>query len=205
MTKLRRIMDDKQPTIERWKPVNGYEGIYEVSDHGRVRSIDRTVTYSNGQVHRYKGKILRTPLMQQTGYPFVSLHIQGERQVRTVHSLVAETFIGTRPEGMEVCHNDGDRTNNHLDNLRYGTSSDNNLDQLRHGTHTNAAKTHCPLGHELFAENIPPSIAKRGRRQCLACVRARAQVNYHPELKPQLKALADSYYQEILEERKIAA
>ena len=198
-------MDTHQHTDERWKPVNGYEGIYEVSNHGRVRSVDRTVTYSNGQVHRYKGKILRTPLLQQTGYPFVKLSNQGKNQVRTVHSLVAETFIGTRPDGMEVCHNDGDRANNHLDNLRYDTPSENELDKLRHGTHTNAAKTHCPLGHELFAENIPPSIAKLGRRQCLACVRARAQVNYHPELKPQLQALADSYYQTILEERKIAS
>ena len=43
-------MDDKQPTIERWKPVKGYEGIYEVSSHGRVRSLDRTVNYSNGQI-----------------------------------------------------------------------------------------------------------------------------------------------------------
>ena len=198
-------MQESLERAERWKPVTGYEGIYEVSSHGRVRSVDRTVTRSDGRVHRHKGKLLRTPLSAGGGYPFVKLSNHGKTQVRTVYSLVAETFIGTRPEGMEVCHNDGDRTNNHLDNLRYGTSSDNNLDQLRHGTHTNAAKTHCPLGHELFAENIPPSIAKRGRRQCLACVRARAQVNYHPELKPQLKALADSYYQEILEERKIAA
>ena len=135
----------------------------------------------------------------------MSLYTQGKNKIRYVHSLVAESFIGPRPEGMEVCHNDGDPTNNHLDNLRYGTSSGNELDKVRHGTHYNAAKTHCPLGHELFTENIPTSIAKLGRRQCLACVRARAQVNYHPELKPQLKALADSYYQEILEERKSAA
>ena len=205
MTKLRRIMDDKQPTIERWKPVNGHEGIYEVSSHGRIRSLDRTVKYSNGQVHHLKGKVLRTPIMQKTGYPFVKLSNHGKNQVRTVHSLVAETFIGPRPEGTEVCHNDGDRTNSHLDNLRYGTRSENELDKLRHGTHKNAAKTHCPLGHELFAENIPPSIAKLGRRQCLACVRARARVSYHPELKPQFKALADSYFNAILEERKIAA
>ena len=197
-------MDTHQHTGERWKPVKGHEGIYEASSHGRIRSVDRTVTYSDGRVCRRKGKVLSVRL-DKYGYQIVGLCNQGKCQTRTVHSLVAEAFIGPRPEGMEVCHNDGDRTNNHLDNLRYGTSSDNNLDQLRHGTHNNAVKTHCPRGHELFAENIPPSIAKRGRRQCLACVRARAQVNYHPELKPQLKALADSYYQEILEERKIAA
>ena len=140
-------MDDKQHTDERWKPITGYEGIYEASSHGRIRSVDRTINYSNGQVHRYKGKILSTPLLQQTGYPFVKLSNHGKNQVRTVHSLVAETFLGPRPEGTEVCHNDGDRTNSHLDNLRYGTPSENELDKLRHGTHINAAKTHCPLGH----------------------------------------------------------
>ena len=198
-------MDDKQPTIERWKPVNGHEGIYEVSSHGRIRSLDRTVKYSNGQVHHLKGKVLRTPIMQKTGYPFVKLSNHGKNQVRTVHSLVAETFIGPRPEGTEVCHNDGDRTNSHLDNLRYGTRSENELDKLRHGTHKNAAKTHCPLGHELFAENIPPSSAKRGYRNCLACDRASAYVYRHPELKPQLETLADSYFNAILNERKAIA
>ena len=197
-------MQDPLERAERWKPVTGHEGIYEVSNHGRVRSVDRTVTRSDGQVHRRKGKLLRTPLNQR-GYQVVNLCIQGKCQMRTVHSLVAETFIGTRPEGMEVCHNDGSKTNNHVDNLRYGTSSENKLDNVRHGTHTNAAKTHCPLGHELFAENIPPSIAKRGKRQCRACARARAYLQRHPELKPKLQAIADSYYNTILEERKIAA
>ena len=189
--------------VERWKPVNGYEGIYEVSSHGRVRSLDRTVTRSGGQVRR-KGKVLRATL-NPGGYPVVSLYRQGRPKNRYVHALVAEAFFGTRPKGMEVCHNDGDPTNNHLDNLRYGTSSDNELDKVRHGTHYNAAKTHCPRGHELFAENIPPRIAKLGRRQCLACVRARARVQRRPELKPQLEAIADIYFNAILNSRKNAA
>ena len=193
------------PAVEQWKPVNGYEGIYEVSSHGRVRSVDRTVTRSDGKVHRYKGKVLSAGLSKRGGYPLVSLYAQGKNQSHYVHSLVAETFIGSRPEGTHVCHYDGDPTNNHVDNLRYGTPSDNELDKVRHGTHYNAAKTHCPLGHELFAENIPPRIAKLGRRQCLACVRARGRVQRRPELKPQLEAIADSYFNAILEERKIAA
>ena len=192
------------PAVEQWKPVHGYEGIYEVSSHGRVRSLDRTVTYSDGRVCRRKGKILRTTL-DKYGYKVVGLCNQGRQKTRTVHSLVAEAFIGTRPEGMEVCHNDGSKTNNHVDNLRYGTSRENALDRLRHGTNANAAKTHCPRGHELFAENIPPRIAKLGRRQCLACVRARARVQRRPELKSQLEALADSYFNAILNSRKNAA
>ena len=190
-------MQDPLERAERWKPVTGYEGIYEVSNHGRVRSVDRTITCSDGRVRRHKGKNLSTPLSRD-GYPVVNLYTQGRLKTRYVHSLVAESFIGARPEGMEVCHSDGDSTNNHLDNLRYDTSSENALDKVRHGTHNNAVKTHCPQGHELFAENIPPSMAKRGQRACLACARTRGYVHYRPELKPQFKALADSYYQSIL-------
>ena len=199
------MSQDTSTQFEEWRDIPGYEGMYQVSNLGQVRSIGRTVTRSDGQVHRYKGKILSTPLLQQTGYPFVKLSNHGKNQVRTVHSLVAEAFFGPRPEGTEVCHGDGNPTNNHVDNLRYGTRSENELDKLRHGTHINAAKTHCPRGHELFAENIPPSLAKRGYRECLACKRARDFVRHHPELKPQLQAITDSYYQTILEKRKIAA
>ena len=205
MTKLRRIMDDKQPTIERWKPVNGYVGIYEVSSHGRVRSLDRVVTYSDGRVRRYKGKVLRTTPKQRGGYPVVCLYSQDKGQTRHIHALVAEAFIGPRPEGMEVCHGDGDPANNRLDNLRYGTSRENKLDTVRHGTDRDAAKTHCPRGHRLSAENLRPSSAKRGKRQCLACARTHAYVQYRPELKPQFKAIADSYFNAILDKRKIAA
>lgn len=196
-------MDDKQPTIERWRDIPGHPG-YQVSDHGRVRSLDRTVTHSNGQVHRIKGKVRRTPL-NQDGYPSVDLRNQGKRRVRTVHSLVAEAFLGPRPDGADVCHGDGNPTNNRLGNLRYGTRSDNMLDQVQHGTHNNAVKTHCPLGHELSAENTPPSVAKRGKRKCLACNRAHSRVRRHPELKPQFKAIADSYFNAILNERKAIA
>ena len=194
-------MQDPLERAERWKPVNGYEGIYEVSNHGRVRSVDRTVTHSDGRVRRLNGKVRSAPLNQR-GYQVVNLCIHGKCQMRTVHSLVAETFIGTRPEGMEVCHNDGSKTNNHVDNLRYGTRSDNMLDRVRHGTDYNTAKTHCPRGHELFTENMPPSVSKLGKRKCLACARAHSRVYHHPELKPQLEALADSYYQTILDKRK---
>ena len=55
--------------LEQWKPVHGYEGIYEVSSHGRVRSVDRTVTRSDGKVHRYKGKALSAGTQQKGRIP----------------------------------------------------------------------------------------------------------------------------------------
>ena len=190
-------MQDPLERAERWKPVTGYEGIYEVSNHGRVRSVDRTITCSDGRVRRLKSKVRSAPL-NADGYPCVGLYAQGEKKMRYVHSLVAESFIGARPEGMEVCHSDGNKTNNHVANLRFGTQSENTLDRVAHGTHHEAVKTHCPRDHELFAENLKPSNAKQGSRACLACARARSRVYYHPELKPQFKAIADSYYQSIL-------
>ena len=197
-------MDDKQPTIEQWRDIPGRPG-YQVSDHGRVRGLDRTTTTTNGQVRHYKGKVLRTTPNRQDGYQTVHLYTHGKQQTRYVHSLVAEAFIGARPEGMEICHGDGDRTNNSLENLRYGTRSDNMLDRVRHGTDPQASRTHCSLGHELFAENLRASVAKLGHRKCLACNRARAYLQRHPELKTRLQAVADSYFNAILEERKAVA
>lgn len=55
-------------------------------------------------------------------------------KARTIHQLVAEAFIGPRPEGLETCHNDGDPTNNHVGNLRYATHAENAADMVKHGT-----------------------------------------------------------------------
>src|SRR5690606_38480338 len=87
------------------------------------------------------------------------------------HVLVAEAFIGPRPEGAECLHGDGDHTNNMVSNLRWGTKSENQLDSVRHGTHHQANKTHCPRGHELVEGNL--ARRKLPYRQCLTCERAR--------------------------------
>ena len=187
---------------EQWRPIPGYEGSYEVSDHGNVRSVDRYVNYKTGQRILHRGKILKLQHFQTTGYPYVNLWKNNTCAPRTIHSLVMETFVGPREKGTEVCHNNGVRTDNRLTNLRYGTSTENNLDIIRHGNHANTNKTHCNRGHALQEPNLVPSVKKVGRRQCLACVRARARVNYHKELKGQLQQIADEYYAALMEELK---
>lgn len=67
------------------------------------------------------------------GYLQVALQSVGVRVERKVHQLVLETFVGPRPEGMEVCHNDGNKKNNSLSNLRWGTKSENTKDRRNHG------------------------------------------------------------------------
>jgi hypothetical protein len=121
--------------VELWRWVPGYEGIYEVSNMGRVRSVDRLLYHYNWRAkekraHKAKGRMLR-PGKASHGYFTVAL---GRGNSRTIHSLVAEAFIGPKPEGCEVLHADGSRDNNHISNLRYGTRSENNLDAVKHGT-----------------------------------------------------------------------
>ena len=125
---------------EVWLPVVGYEGLYEVSDHGRVRSVDRVVTHSRNrfnstgyQWHR-KGQVLKPHPAGAYGYPSVCLHRGKVQKTRHIHQLVAEAFLGSRPEGMCVTHGSKGRTCNELSNLSYGTLSQNAQDRVRDGT-----------------------------------------------------------------------
>lgn len=111
---------------ERWLPVAGYEGIYEVSDQGRVRSLDRTVPHGHTGTRRAAGRELRL-LIDSGGYPFVHLGRRPQRRVR-VHVLVLETFVGPRPAGLCGLHRDDVKTNGRLSNLRWGTQSENIAD-----------------------------------------------------------------------------
>jgi NUMOD4 motif-containing protein/HNH endonuclease len=122
-------------TTERWLPVVGYEGRYEVSDLGRVRSLDRLTVASNGRRARVLGRILR-PAPDRKGY--LQLQIlpasAGRRSgTRKVHHLVLEAFVGPSL-GRETRHLDGARGNNSLENLSWGTAEENTADKIRHGT-----------------------------------------------------------------------
>lgn len=119
---------------EIWKPVVGYEGSYEVSNMGRVKSLSRDVR--SGQGGRGWTRTvtrLRRPVKAQ-GYQAVGLHKDGCQRVSLVHRLVLEAFVGPCPDGMECCHADGCRDNPRLDNLRWDTHHGNVQDAVRHGT-----------------------------------------------------------------------
>lgn len=119
------------PVCERWLPVPGWEGLYEVSDAGRVRSLSRAFVRRNGVRAEHLGRIL-TPTVDV--YPFVSLHSpDGARLKRRVHSLVMEAFVGPRPNGAHVRHLNGEPADNRLVNLTYGTPKENHDDMVRHG------------------------------------------------------------------------
>ncbi len=102
---------------EQWRPVIGYEGLYEVSDLGRVKNI------AAGQ-GRQPGKVLKASPHKQ-GYRLVGLNQSGKRQTFKVHVLVARAFLGPCPTGMEVNHKDGLKHRNDLTNLEYLTPKQN--------------------------------------------------------------------------------
>ena len=79
---------------ERWEDVAGYEGVYQVSNLGRVRSLDRLVQYSDGRKYIYKGKIIKpTKNKNRSDYLYVMLSYNQKRIYKSLHRLVAETFI----------------------------------------------------------------------------------------------------------------
>lgn len=117
---------------ENWRPVLGYEGLYEVSDTGRVRSCARTVYLYGGRSYLRKGReVARTS--DKDGYQKVHLSKNGKSRHHTVHSLVLEAFGTTRPEGLVCRHLDGNPANNHIDNLAWGTQSENHRDCYEYG------------------------------------------------------------------------
>lgn len=160
------FLDEHDPGTE-WRSVPGYEGMYDVSSDGQVRSLPRLDTRG----HRVKGCLMKPMIDPFSPYPAVHLRRDGERHSRKLHALVALAFFGSRPDGMEVRHLDGNPLNNRVGNLAYGTRSENALDKVRHGTDHNLVKTHCPAEHPLSGDNL---YIYDNRRNCRTCRRADA-------------------------------
>lgn len=118
-----------EDAVEEWRAVPGYEGLYEVSSLGRVRSLDRYVPWGTKRAF-WRGRLLK-PTVSGTGYLYIGL----AGRTDTVHRLVAAAFLGPCPPGKQVAHADGDRTNPRLSNLRYATQRENEADKLLHGKH----------------------------------------------------------------------
>lgn len=118
--------------LEKWLPVVGFEGLYEVSNLGRVKSLGRYVKAKQDGTQYRPERILK-PWIHRDGRHIVSLSKDSKRKHKRINILVAEAFIGERPEGYHVCHINGDYTDNRLINLRYDTVRENAIDCYRQG------------------------------------------------------------------------
>lgn len=123
---------------EIWKDIPGYEGRYQASTYGRIRSIDRKVKVKRidapDPFHReLTGRILKPVQYDSTGHVAVNLSGGGRRK-NPVHQLVLKTFVGPAPKGHIIRHLNGEALDNRLENLAYGTHRENILDDFRNGT-----------------------------------------------------------------------
>lgn len=113
---------------EQWRPVVGFEGWYEVSNRGNVRTVAARVT------NRKRKARVRPKVYRRTGHLAVRLCVQAKHYWRFVHRLVLEAFVGPCPRGMQCAHNNGDPQDNRIANLRWDTVKGNAADRKRHGT-----------------------------------------------------------------------
>ena len=144
-------------TAEEWRTIPDWPTRSEVSDQGRVRNT--------------RTGCVKVPHIDANGRARVTLHRDGKPRTVLVHRLIAFAFLPPPLEGQtDVCHNDGNPSNNVVANLRWDTHAGNMADIRRHGTarNQNTGITHCHRGHEFTPEN---TYVLHGARTCRACRR----------------------------------
>lgn len=147
---------------ERWLPAVGYEGFYEVSDCGRVRSLDRRIARKSGASTVLRGRLLRQG-SYSNGYLFVCLHMNGSHRSESVHRLVAKAFFpNADADSLQVNHKDGDRRNNCAFNLEWVTCSENHA----HAHKLPWRKLHGNAVRICAALDIGPAVFESAKAAC---------------------------------------
>lgn len=123
---------------EIWKDIPGYEGEYQASTYGRIRSLDRYIpNYPRGT--RFQKGVILKQRPSEKARKRLTVDLPKMKRV-LVHKLILMTFVGPRPNGLEICHKDGDESNNRLNNLRYDTKANNQIDIYRYGKKPSGGK-----------------------------------------------------------------
>ena len=128
---------------EIWLPINGFDGFYEVSSFGVVRSVDRFVKHSNGRSLRPVLGCVKTPNIDKSGYHSVHLYKEGKLKKFLVHRLVAAAFIDNKKELPQVNHKNGNKSDNSIENLEWCTGSDNCIHAIRNNLYQQAKGSAC--------------------------------------------------------------
>lgn len=120
---------------EEWRDIPGYEGYYQVSSCGRIRSVDRIVVLRHKYSRIVKGRLVPQS-RHNSSIPYfqVALSKRNKRETRLVHQIVALVWFGPVPAGCEVRHGPNGYADNSVSNLSYGSRSDNERDKERDGT-----------------------------------------------------------------------
>lgn len=126
---IQTIVMEVMGTEEQWRDVVGYEGLYQISNSGKLRNT--------------KGHILKVHIAHN-GYCYFNISKNSVAKSKRVHRLVAEAFIPNPENKAEVNHKDGDKFNNHVENLEWMTKSENNLHAFR--THLRPPTNEKPIG-----------------------------------------------------------
>ena len=166
-TKYTTQFSQEELNNEEWRSVVGWEGIYSVSNLGRVKTL------------KQRPKIIKPEILID-GYSRVAFYSKNTRIRKLVHNIVAEAFIGIKPEGFQCNHKDGIKTNNRPFNLEYITQLENMRHAYRNGLMAVGDKSgakiraanrqYCKNGHERISENyVPWILEKYGWRVCRLC------------------------------------
>ena len=145
--------------MEKWKDIPGYEGYYQVSNLGRIKSLPRTSSRNSRRGSKYiftvRERILK-PGKTLANYLFVNLSKGGEKKAFSIHVLVLTLFVGPCPQDMECCHENGNPGDNRLANLRWDTYSQNSCDMIRHrrGNTTKVAPENVTAIRKKFSEGL---------------------------------------------------
>lgn len=147
---------------KEWRPVVGYEELYQVSNRGRVWSNGRTLkcksAWGKWTMRTKRSKFLKpTSTYYKGGDRLLTTSVKlydlnGKKRSVGVHTLVLEAFVGPCPEGMECCHEDGNPENNRVENLRWDTKQSNMDDREKHGKHVKGSDS---VKAKLTEEDIP--------------------------------------------------
>lgn len=145
-----------------WKQIVGYEGLYSASDDGQIRSEDRVVRHHLGGPKRLNGAVMR-PYTSSHGYLMLTLCKENTRTKHAVHRLVLQAFSNDLGIGLDACHNDSDRSNNAISNLRWDDRKGNMADvkalgRSNRGERSPTAKISEEEARDIFFDKRPQKV-----------------------------------------------